>query len=376
MGWVTRRERGITRLSKQWGCATSVGGGGRRSLVPRARLVSPSTPLKADRACRCSSSWMITSRRTVRSHCCFVLPYGSRWLFRGVRSCAIRTRVERSSESWRLVESVIHGLDSALRSGQQLQSTTVVERLKFFVVDRTDLPLWPDETIRRVVRGKHGCFVRNCCVYFSCVLGGRKLASSPVARFVRCVSSWVVYSSSVLAFERSENSQPVHHSEEYNLSGRLKRRESSRYLAVCDQRTEEGRKFPRTASSCLEATEGSERRAVGRLVVHRSVHRSILRKYGSICRDQGSFPRVPSTLIFLALARLDWIATEPECFSCVSDSSVRSDLNSSCDVPRPRRLRLPSCKYPSRILSAWSVRARNSIKSREVPALFQRVNDE
>lgn len=42
-------------------------GGGRRSLGSRARLVSPSTPLGADRACRCSSSWSITSRRAVRA---------------------------------------------------------------------------------------------------------------------------------------------------------------------------------------------------------------------------------------------------------------------------------------------------------------------
>lgn len=51
---MTRRERGITRLAGRVGMRGGRRGGGRRSLGPRARLVSPSTPLGADRACRCS----------------------------------------------------------------------------------------------------------------------------------------------------------------------------------------------------------------------------------------------------------------------------------------------------------------------------------
>ena len=70
-----------------------------------------------------------------------------------------------------------------------------------------------------------------------------------------------------------------------------------------------------------------------------------------------------------SLARV-WIAKEPECFSCVSDSCVCSGKNFSCDVPRPRRLRLPSCKYTSRISSGLREITRNRGKSRDVPALF------
>lgn len=47
---MTRRERGITRPVPVVGMRALLDGGGRRSLVPLARLVSPSTPLYADRS--------------------------------------------------------------------------------------------------------------------------------------------------------------------------------------------------------------------------------------------------------------------------------------------------------------------------------------
>lgn len=135
MGWVTRRERGITRLSERWGCA-ALG----RWWGPTLSRTPSSVSFSVDAAESGSSVslfFLVDDHLAAnRSESLLLRP-----ALRDPVTVPSSTRVERSSESWRLVESVIHGLDSALRSGQQLQSTTVVERLKFFIVDRTDLPL-------------------------------------------------------------------------------------------------------------------------------------------------------------------------------------------------------------------------------------------
>ena len=122
---MTRRERGITRLSVRWGCAASVGGGGATLSRPPS-----SVSFSVDAAGSGSSVslfFLVDDHLAAsRSECLLlrVCPLETRGgLFRRVRTlagCGFETRVEndRRCSSWRLVESVINGLDSARRSEQ------------------------------------------------------------------------------------------------------------------------------------------------------------------------------------------------------------------------------------------------------------------
>lgn len=120
------------------------------------------------------------------------------------------------------------------------------------------------------------------------------MTSNPVARFLRCVPLCVVIVSEALQLCLGASSEKL-----ATVRNVLIRRGDSRdpescspyFTGVQSTNREEERKLPRIGCSSRVVGERSERRAVGRLAVLRSVHRSrgSTARFAAIKEDRASF---------------------------------------------------------------------------------------